>query len=147
MALRINNETVTMCSRLSYRPGPCSGQHDRSRTISSPNQRSTKSRIALMAAAIGAVSTAGVGGATAATLQAPAEVEAPVSPEAATVEVDLATNDTALSSSGTQAAPQILAISEFKPVANIDEQLDKAIQYNAERAENCLLYTSDAADD
>lgn len=59
MVLRINNETVTMCSRLSYRPGPCSGQHDRSRTISSPNQRSTKSRIALMAAAIGAVSTAG----------------------------------------------------------------------------------------
>ena len=49
--------------------------------------------------------------------------------------MDLATNDTALSSSGTQAAPQILAISEFKPVANIDEQLDKAIQYNAERAE------------
>ena len=50
--------------------------------------------------------------------------------------MDLATNDTALSSSGTQAAPQILAISEFKPVANIDEQLDKAIQYNAERAQN-----------
>ena len=81
-----------------------------------------------MAVAVGTVSSAGVGGATAATLQAPAEVEAPVSPEAATVEVDLATNDTALSSSGTQAAPQILAISEFKPVANIDEQLDKAIQ-------------------
>lgn len=96
----------------------------------------TKGRLALVAVAAGTVSSAGVGGATAATLQAPAEVEAPVSPEAATVEVDLATNDTALSSSGTQAAPQILAISEFKPVANIDEQLDKAIQYNAERAQN-----------
>lgn len=96
----------------------------------------TKGRLALVAVAVGTVSSAGVSGATAATLQAPAEVEAPVSPEAATVEVDLATNDTALSSSGTQAAPQILAISEFKPVANIDEQLDKAIQYNAERAEN-----------
>ena len=98
----------------------------------------TKGRLALVAVAVGTVSS-GVGGATAATLQAPAEVEAPVSPEAATVEVDLATNDTALSSSGTQAAPQILAISEFKPVANIDEQLDKAIQYNAERAEDLSL--------
>ena len=105
----------------------------RHRTITTSQ---TKGRLALVAVAAGTVSSAGVGGATAATLQAPAEVEAPVSPEAATVEVDLATNDTALSSSGTQAAPQILAISEFKPVANIDEQLDKAIQYNAERAEN-----------
>lgn len=39
-----------------------------------------------MAVAAGTVSSAGVGGATAATLQAPAEVEAPVSPETATVE-------------------------------------------------------------
>lgn len=94
----------------------------------------TKGRVALVAVAASAVSSAGIGGATAATLQA--QDEAPASSEVTTVDVELAANDTALSSSGTQAAPQILAISEFKPVANIDEQLDKAIQYNAERAEN-----------
>ncbi|AGF73867.1 hypothetical protein A605_14487 (plasmid) [Corynebacterium halotolerans YIM 70093 = DSM 44683] len=83
--------------------------------------------------AAGTVSSAGIGGATAATLQAPAP--APASPEVATVDVDLASTNTPLSSSVDEVPPQILAISEFKPVANVEEQLDKALQYNAERAE------------
>ncbi|MCS5481014.1 M23 family peptidase, partial [Corynebacterium sp. YIM 101645] len=32
-------------------------------------------------------------------------------------------------------APQILAIPEYKPVANLEEQLDKAVEYAAERTE------------
>ncbi|MFL0448315.1 M23 family metallopeptidase [Corynebacterium xerosis] len=92
-----------------------------------------KRRVALVAVAAGTVSSAGIGGATAATLQA--QAPAPASPEVATVDVDLASTNTPLSSSVDEVPPQILAISEFKPVANVEEQLDKALQYNAERAE------------
>lgn len=116
MVLRINNETVTMCSRLSYRPGPCSGQHDRSRTISSPNQRSTKSRIALMAAAIGAVSTAGIGGAAAATLQA----DSVPAQKSFTVDYQLANDSQQVLYPEADSAPQILTIAEHKPVNNLN---------------------------
>lgn len=93
----------------------------------------TKGRVALVAVAASAVSSAGIGGATAATLQA--QDEAPASSEVTTVDVELAANDAALSFDATQVAPQILAIPEYKPVANVDEQLDKAVEYAVERTE------------
>ena len=104
---------------------PAGGKHRKITTSQ------TKSRVALVAVAAGAVSSAGIGGATAATLQG----EAPVSPEVATVDVELTADDTALPSGATEVAPQILTISEYKPVANLDEQLDKAVEYADERAE------------
>ncbi|MCG7249745.1 M23 family metallopeptidase [Corynebacterium striatum] len=93
----------------------------------------TTGRVALVAVAAGAVSTAGIGGATAAKLQA--QDQAPASSEVAAVDVELAATDTALPLDATQVAPQILAISEYKPVANLEEQLDKAVEYAAERTE------------
>ena len=92
----------------------------------------TKSRVALVAVATGAVSSAGLSGA-AATLQT--QAEAPISPQDTVGGVQLATNDTALPPDTTETAPQILTISEYKPVTNINEQLDKAVEYAAERTE------------
>ncbi|RSZ61213.1 M23 family peptidase, partial [Corynebacterium hylobatis] len=60
----------------------------------------TKGRVALVAVAASAVSSAGIGGATAATLQA--QDEAPASMEVTTVDVELAANDAALSFDATQ---------------------------------------------
>ncbi|MCT1685186.1 MULTISPECIES: M23 family metallopeptidase [Corynebacterium] len=93
----------------------------------------TKSRVALVAVATGAVSSAGIGGAAAATLQT--QAEASISPQDTVGGVQLATNDTALPPDTTETAPQILTISEYKPVTNINEQLDKAVEYAAERTE------------
>ena len=92
----------------------------------------TKSRVALVAVATGAVSSAGLSGA-AATLQT--QAEASISPQDTVGGVQLATNDTALPPDTTETAPQILTISEYKPVTNINEQLDKAVEYAAERTE------------
>ena len=86
-----------------------------------------------MALTAGAVSSAGVGGAAAATLQASPEP----SPQA--VDVDYQLTSDADQSPAVAAAPQILEISEYKPVANIDEQLDKAVAFSAERAAAAIL--------
>lgn len=96
----------------------------------------TTGRIALVAVAAGTVSSAGIGGATAATLQTQAEMSA--SPEVANAGVELASTHTALSSSMAEVAPKTLAISEYKPAVNIDEQIDTANQYAAERAETAI---------
>lgn len=95
------------------------GKHRKNTT-----SHTTKGRIALVAVATGAVSTAGAGGAVAASAQA----------ENSAVDVDyqLASNDVA-DFAGTSSAPQILAIAEFKPVANLGDQLTKAVAYNADR--------------
>lgn len=93
----------------------------------SPSQTAT-GRVALLAIATGAASTAGLGGATAASLQAsPAE-------EAETINFQLA-NDAELIGEDVSAAPspQILAISEYKPVAGLDTQLGKAVEASAVR--------------
>lgn len=95
--------------------------------------RTITRRVALAAVATGAVSTAGLGGATAATLQEQADT--PVSTEAANVDYELASNASQPPSSATEAAPQILSIAEYKPVANLDDQLTTALEYNTERAE------------
>ena len=88
-----------------------------------------KSRIALVAVATGAVSTAGAGGAAAAHATHPA-----ASTEARSETPDYTlVADSAAPVIGSSEAPQILNIAEFKPIDNLAEQLNKAIQYNAER--------------
>lgn len=85
----------------------------------------TKGRVALVAVATGATSTAGVGGI------AVAEVtHAETHTVQAQPEIKLAADTAVVGSSET---PQILAIAEFKPLANLNEQISKAIQYNEER--------------
>ncbi len=106
---------------------PAGGKHRKLPTAQ------TKSRVALVAVATGAVSSAGLSGAAAATLQT--QAEAPISPQDTAGGVQLATHDTALPPDTTETAPQILTISEYKPVTNINEQLDKAVEYAAERTE------------
>lgn len=80
----------------------------------------TRGRVAFVAVATGAVSTAGAGGA----------VTAQTSEPAVEVDYQLAANDVAPVGSS---APQILSIAEFKPVVNLGEQITKTIQYNADR--------------
>ena len=90
--------------------------------------QTTTGRVALVAIATGAASTAGVGGAAAASLQAaPAE-----NTEAVNFEL---TNDAQPIDEApvAESAPQILAISEYKPVASLDTQLLKAVEATAER--------------
>ncbi|HZK32283.1 MAG TPA: M23 family metallopeptidase [Corynebacterium sp.] len=84
-----------------------------------------KRRFALVAATAGAMSTAGMGGAAAATLSAEAETPA----EITNVDYQLVNDAASLSSGG---APQILAISEHKPTLGLGEQLDKAVDYASE---------------
>ncbi|EEI17567.1 M23 family metallopeptidase [Corynebacterium lipophiloflavum] len=87
----------------------------------SPN----KGRVALVAVATGAVSTAGVSGAAAAAIQSDKANEPTVDFELA---ADTDAVDTQLSSA--DAAPQILAIAEYKPVENLSDQLNKAVQHS-----------------
>jgi len=95
--------------------------------------QTTKGRIALVTVATGAVSTAGIGGAAAAQIQAQNTEQVS---EAATPEYALAADTAELSgSSAPEATPQILAIAEFKPATYIEEQIAKAVEYSAVRAE------------
>ncbi|NLF90190.1 MAG: M23 family metallopeptidase, partial [Corynebacterium marinum] len=101
--------------------------------------QATRKRFALVALTAGAVSSAGVGGAAAATLQASPEP----SPQA--VDVDYQLTSDADQSPAVAASPQILEITEYKPVANIDEQLDKAVAFSAERAAAAQAEAEEAA--
>jgi len=83
-----------------------------------------------MAAAIGAVSTAGIGGAAAATLQA----DSVPAQKSFTADYQLANDSQQVLYPETDSAPQILTIAEHKPVNNLDEQLNKSIELAAERA-------------
>lgn len=80
-------------------------------------------RVALVALTTGAVTSGGIAVADA------ANVDNPLG-NAAVDNVD-ATPET---EEGLQEAPQILAISEYKPVDNLSEQLGKAVEYAQERA-------------
>ncbi|GAB3939041.1 M23 family metallopeptidase [Corynebacterium tapiri] len=92
--------------------------------------QTTKGRIAFVALATGAISGAGVGGAAAATANSqPEQAEATPSPD-----VELSSQSEPIADAPTQAAPQVLAIPEFKPVSGLAEQLDKAVQASSERA-------------
>ncbi|WP_291313482.1 M23 family metallopeptidase [Corynebacterium sp. UBA2622] len=91
-------------------------------------QSPKKGRIALVAVATGAVSTAGVSGAAAAVLSGDKTVEPGADYRLA------ADSDVVDSPNGTaapmEAAPQILTISEYKPVDNLTDQLNKAVQHS-----------------
>lgn len=78
-----------------------------------------KGRVAFVAAATGVVSTAGASGAA---LAHTADADA--------AGINLASNEleTALKSS----APQILDIAEFKPVVNLEDQVNKAVEYHTQ---------------
>lgn len=100
---------------------PAGGRH---RKFSA--SQTTKGRVALVAVATGAVSTAGVGGAAAATFQAdPQEA----SSQAPSIDIELASNASLMPAGPSEFIPQILPIAEFKPVENLGAQLGKA--YNA----------------
>ncbi|WKD58050.1 Murein hydrolase activator NlpD precursor [Corynebacterium capitovis DSM 44611] len=76
----------------------------------SPN----KGRAALVAVATGAVTTAGVS----------AAAEQPV-------DYELTSNDVAEAAPSAETTPQILAIPEYKPVDNLTEQLNKAVEHSS----------------
>ena len=95
--------------------------------------QTTKGRIALVTVATGAVSTAGIGGAAAAQIQAnDTEAETTV---AATPEYELAANTSDIAAQVAEAAPQILAIAEHKPADYIQQQLTTAVQFADVRAQ------------
>ena len=101
----------------------------RHRRISS--SQTTKGRIALVAVATGAVSTAGIGGAAAAQIQA----QAPEQSTAATPDIELAANAADIAATSSEITPQILSIAEYKPAAGLADQLTKAVEANNVRAE------------
>lgn len=85
-------------------------------------------RVAVVAAATGAVSTAGFSGLAAGALTSDKQQDDNYAIELA-ADTDELTADTAA-----EATPQILAISEYKPVENLTEQLNKAVQHSDEVA-------------
>lgn len=85
-------------------------------------------RVAVVAAATGAVSTAGFSGLAAGALTSDKQQDDDYAIELA-ADTDELTADTAA-----EATPQILAISEYKPVENLTEQLNKAVQHSDEVA-------------
>ena len=90
--------------------------------------QTAKGRIALVTAAAGAVSTAGVGGAAAAQVTGHEDND-----QAQSVDIDLAADNHDLAGSAKDAAPQILAMADNKPVDNLQEQLDKAVNLDNAR--------------
>ncbi|MEH0146891.1 M23 family metallopeptidase [Corynebacterium sp. Q4381] len=99
-------------------------------------QSPNKGRVAIVAVTTGAVSTASLSGATAADL-IPGKDSANQSVEiklAANVDKLEAVQDAAAKVSEATAAPQILAIPEYKPIDNLTEQLSKAVEHSAEVA-------------
>lgn len=101
------------------------GRH-RKRT---PAAQTAKGRIALVAATAGTVTSAGVGGAAAAATLSPSD-EPQSSAYGLTAD---AADIVPSSSSAVDAAPQILNIAEFRPESDLQEQLSKAVEFNAER--------------
>lgn len=94
--------------------------------------QTAKGRIALVTVAAGTVSSAGIGGATAAQLNAAEVTEQESAVNTTEVDYTLANDADALLPSSA-VAPQILEINEFRPVSNLAEQLDKAVAHSTER--------------
>ncbi|ERS38897.1 MULTISPECIES: M23 family metallopeptidase [Corynebacterium] len=94
--------------------------------------QTAKGRIALVTVAAGTVSSAGIGGATAAQLNAAEVTEQESAVNTTDVDYTLANDADALLPSSA-VAPQILEINEFRPVSNLAEQLDKAVAHSTER--------------
>ena len=95
--------------------------------------QTAKGRIAVMTVAAGAVSTAGVGGAAAANIQS----DDAATTKTQSVDFELASDSTQVEDAAAapvDATPQILNVAEAKPVADLTDQLNKAIQASEERA-------------
>ena len=96
-------------------------------------QTPNKGRVAMVAVTTGAVSTAGLSGAAAATLAADG-------PRTSNVDIELAADTNQLvdhavaTADALASSPQVLAISEYKPVTNLTDQLDKAVAHSDEVA-------------
>lgn len=97
-------------------------------------QSANKGRVAVVAAATGAVSTAGFSGLIAGAITSNQNDDQDVNIELAADTDELQTNGTTQTAASAEAAPQILAIAEYKPVENLSEQLDKAVHHSEEVA-------------
>lgn len=97
-------------------------------------QSPNKGRVAVVAAATGAVSTAGFSGLVAGALTSNQHDEQDVSIKLAADADELQTSAPQAPAASTEETPQILAIAEYKPVENLAEQLDKAVQHSEEVA-------------
>lgn len=97
-------------------------------------QSPNKGRVAVVAAATGAVSTAGFSGLVAGALTSNQDDEQGAIIKLAADTDALETTDTAVTEASTEETPQILTIAEYKPVENLSEQLDKAVQHSDEVA-------------
>lgn len=95
-------------------------------------QSPNKGRVAVVAAATGAVSTAGFSGLVAGALTSNQGAEQGQNIKLAADADELQSADPAVAE--TEETPQILAIAEYKPVENLSEQLDKAVQHSDEVA-------------
>ena len=97
-------------------------------------QSANKGRVAVVAAATGAVSTTGFSGLIAGAITSNQNDDQDVNIELAADTDELQTNGTTQTAASAEAAPQILAIAEYKPVENLSEQLDKAVHHSEEVA-------------
>lgn len=97
-------------------------------------QSPNKGRVALAAVTTGAVSTAALSGVAAAELAAPKSGSENVDFTLAADTDELAPATVEAEQPAAESAPQILAISEYKPVDNLTDQLTKAVEYSAEVA-------------
>ncbi|MBF4547852.1 M23 family metallopeptidase [Corynebacterium afermentans subsp. lipophilum] len=97
-------------------------------------QTPNKGRVAVVAAATGAVSTAGFSGLVAGALTSNQDAEQGQNIKLAADADELQNADPEVTEASTEETPQILSIAEYKPVENLTEQLDKAIQHSDEVA-------------
>ena len=97
-------------------------------------QSPNKGRVAVVAAATGAVSTAGFSGLVAGALTGNQDAEQGQNIKLAADADELQSTDPGVDEVSAEETPQILSIAEYKPVENLTEQLDKAIQHSDEVA-------------
>ena len=97
-------------------------------------QTPNKGRVAVVAAATGAVSTAGFSGLVAGALTSNQDAEQGQNIKLAADADELQSADPGVDEASAEETPQILSIAEYKPVENLTEQLDKAIQHSDEVA-------------
>ncbi|WP_269509461.1 M23 family metallopeptidase [Corynebacterium faecium] len=97
-------------------------------------QSPNKGRVAVVAAATGAVSTAGFSGLVAGPLTSNQDAEQGQNIKLAADADELQSADPGVDEASAEETPQILSIAEYKPVENLTEQLDKAIQHSDEVA-------------
>ena len=97
-------------------------------------QSPNKGRVAVVAAATGAVSTAGFSGLVAGALTSNQDAEHGQNIKLAADADELQNAEPEVAEASAEETPQILAIAEYKPVENLTEQIDKAIQHSDEVA-------------